>query len=227
MHNNMISINGRKMGKSYNNVIKLTELFSGNHPLLSQAFHPMTIRFFILQSHYRSTLDFSNDALLASEKACKRLWEAYEVLQALPLGTIAIGTDVDLDKKVQNWLSEFDEFMDDDMSTPKILANMFELAPVINSLKDGLIAAGSLSSGTLERMKDQFKTYLEDIFGLTAMNASGHESLNGVMQLLLDIRKEAKAKKDFATSDRIRQQLLELGILIKDEKEGNMSWARV
>jgi len=148
MHNNMITINGKKMGKSYNNVIKLTELFSGNHPLLTQAFHPMTIRFFILQSHYRSTLDFSSEALVASEKAMKRLWEAYEILQKLETGNMQLATDEALDDKVNNWLNELPQFMDDDMSTPKVLANLFEMAPVINSIKDGLIKGVAVRMAT-------------------------------------------------------------------------------
>src|SRR6478672_5599807 len=191
MHNNMITINGRKMGKSYNNVIKLTELFSGDHPLLSQAFHPMTVRFFILQSHYRSTLDFSNDALAASEKAFKRLWEAYEILQKLtPADSNDDVLDAELDAKIVKWVDEFKEFMDDDMSTPRILANMFEMAPIINSMKDGLISSEAIKSSTLLLMKEQFKIYLEDIMGLQSVTASNNESFNAVMQLLIDIRKE-------------------------------------
>lgn len=224
MHNNMITINGKKMGKSYNNVIKLTELFSGNHPLLTQAFHPMTIRFFILQSHYRSTLDFSSEALVASEKAMKRLWEAYEILQKLAIGNEQLATDEELDAKVNNWLDELPGFMDDDMSTPKVLANMFEMAPIINSLKDGLIKADALSSGTLKKMKESFKLFLEDIMGLQNVSATDNETFQGVMQLLIEIRKEAKGKKDFATSDKIRNQLTNLGIQLKDEKGGEMSW---
>jgi cysteinyl-tRNA synthetase len=215
------------MGKSYNNVIKLTELFSGNHPLLSQAFHPMTIRFFILQSHYRSTLDFSNEALLASEKAFKRLWEAYEVLQLLPTGADETATDGELEAKLIKWLQEFDEFMDDDFSTPKILANMFEMAPIINSLKDGILTAGTISSSTLLLMKQKFAIYLEDILGLTGINGPKNAQFEGIIDLLISIRKEAKTKKDFATSDLIRKQLLDLGINIKDEKDGNMSWGRI
>ena len=220
----MITINGRKMGKSYNNVIKLTELFSGDHPLLTQAFHPMTIRFFILQSHYRSTLDFSSEALVASEKAFKRLWEAYETLQKLTAGNNASASDVELDKKIVAWLNEFEEFTDDDFSTPKVLANMFEIAPTINSIKDGLINVDAISASTLQLMKDKFKVFLEDIFGLKSMADSNNETLKGVMQLLIDIRKEAKTKKDFATSDKIRNQLTQLGVLLKDEKDGGMSW---
>jgi cysteinyl-tRNA synthetase len=224
MHNNMITINGRKMGKSYNNVIKLTEMFSGNHPLLTQAFGPMTVRFFILQSHYRSTLDFSSEALTASEKAYKRLWEAYETLLKLPVGENAVAADAALDEKINKWLAEFEEFMDDDFSTPKVLANMFEMAPVINSIKDGLIAADAISSQTLSHMKERFTSFLVDIFGLLPADGAANETLQGVMQLLIDIRKEAKQKKDYATSDKIRIQLNELGILLKDEKDGGMSW---
>ena len=224
VHNNMITINGRKMGKSYNNVIKLTELFSGNHPLLTQAFHPMTIRFFILQSHYRSTLDFSSEALVASEKAMKRLWEAYENLQKLSPDTLNAAADEELDGKVNTWLNELGGFMDDDLSTPKVLANLFEMAPVINSIKDGLIKPGALNNTTLETMKHHFKLYLEDILGLHIVSTSDDETFRGVMQLLIDIRKEAKNKKDFATSDKIRNQLIGLGIQLKDEKGGEMSW---
>ncbi len=224
MHNNMITINGRKMGKSYNNVIKLTELFSGDHPLLSQGFHPMTIRFFILQSHYRSTLDFSSEALVASEKAFKRIWEAYEVLQKLPINETDTVTDAELDKKINDWLNEFEEFMDDDFGTPRVLANMFEIAPTINSFKDGIIQKDAISPATLQLMKEKFKTYLEDIMGLKNISSSDNETFKGLMQLLIDIRKEAKAKKDFVTSDKIRNQLAANGIQLKDEKGGEMSW---
>ena len=224
MHNNMITINGRKMGKSYNNVIKLTEMFSGNHPLLTQAFHPMTVRFFILQSHYRSTLDFGNDALLASEKAFKRLWEAYEVLKKLSSENIDLPADKELDDKVNNWVNEFEIFMDDDFSTPKVIANMFELAPVINSLKDGIIPMKNINTNTLNRLKERFGVFLEDVFGLKNTDGNNNEVLKPVMDLLLEIRKEAKSKKDFVTSDKIRNQLTAMGIVIKDEKDGGTSW---
>ncbi len=224
MHNNMITINGRKMGKSYNNVIKLTELFSGQHPLLTQAFHPMTVRFFILQSHYRSTLDFSSEALAASEKAFKRLWEAYENLNKLSIGSSEPGVDAELETKINTWLNELDEFIEDDFGTPRVLANMFEMAPIINSIKDGLIAANAISAATLQLMKEKFKTYLEDIMGLKEISASNIQTFKAVMQLLIDIRKEAKDKKDFATSDKIRNQLATAGIMLKDEKGGEMSW---
>lgn len=224
VHNNMITINGKKMGKSYNNVIKLTELFSGTHPILAQAYHPMTIRFFILQSHYRSTLDFSNEALQAAEKALKRLWEAYTNLQGLTIPDNTEPADAALDNKVKEWVNQFTEFMDDDLSTAKVLANMFELAPVINSLKNKQIAENSLSSHTVQLLQQQMKLFIEDIFGLQNPSTEQNDLLQKVMQVLLNIRKQAKAKKDFVTSDTIRNELLAVGIQIKDEKDGSMSY---
>ena len=148
LHNNMITLNGKKMGKSYNNVIKLTELFAGDHPLLEQAYSPMTVRFFILQTHYRSTLDFSNDALKAAEKGLKRLMEALDNLNKI----ISEGGDLqfrsansELNKKVDTLIAEMSEFMNDDFNTAKVLANLFDLVPVINSIKDKHISIGDFS----------------------------------------------------------------------------------
>jgi cysteinyl-tRNA synthetase len=224
IHNNMITIDGRKMGKSYNNVIKLTELFSGNHPLLAKAYHPMVIRFFILQTHYRSTLDFSNDALQAAEKGLRRLWDAYENLKKIQ-GESDKAQDEELDKKINGLLGGFDEFMNDDFGTARVLANMFELVPVINSMKDKIIPVSAISGKTLGLMQSKMKVYVEDIFGLKGINEADNDKLKGVMELLIEIRKEAKGKKDFATSDKIRNQLAQLGIHLKDEKGGEMSWS--
>ncbi len=225
VHNNMITINGRKMGKSYNNVVKLTELFSGDHPLLAKAFHPMVIRFFILQTQYRSTLDFSNDALQAAEKGLKRLWDAYEKLKVLTYAEEAGAFDAELDAKVKQLVTELDEFMNDDFNTAKVLASMFELVPVINSMKDKTIPVAAVSEATFTLLQKQLKIYTEDILGLRSVNEAENSRLQGVMQLLIDIRKTAKEKKDFATSDKIRNQLVALGISLKDEKGGEMSWS--
>jgi cysteinyl-tRNA synthetase len=224
MHNNMITINGKKMGKSYNNVIKLTELFSGNHPILEQPYHPMVVRFYILQTHYRSTLDFSNEALQASEKALRRLWEAYEVLQQMPAPRGAAG-DTALDEKVATWCRECTEFMNDDFNTAKVLANLFEMAPVINGIKGGQVAADALSAETFALMQTTWKTFLEDILGLQAMQAAADNSkLDKTIAILADIRRDARQRKDFATSDAIRNQLAEAGIQLKDEKDGSVSY---
>lgn len=245
MHNNMITINGRKMGKSYNNVIRLTELFSGDHPLLEKAYSPMTIRFFILQTHYRSTLDFGNEALLAAEKGLKRLMEAYEWLKQYrddrgqmtddskkngdaqtPSSVIDHQSSAaELDEKVIRLVNEFDEFINDDFNTAKVLANMFELVSVINSLKDKQIKPDALSADTLHLLQSKMKTFVEDIFGLRSETAGEADKLKGVMNVLISLRKEAKAKRDWATSDKIRNQLAAIGIQVKDEKDGGMSWS--
>jgi cysteinyl-tRNA synthetase len=265
LHNNMITINGRKMGKSYNNVIRLTELFSGEHPLLEQAFHPMTIRFFILQSHYRSTLDFSNEALIASEKALKRLWEAYENLKQMTVdrgkmtdAARSVGSSLspagqaspeassvgsgpsaaglaspdgsiagDLDLKIFKFINEFSEFMNDDLNTAKVVANMFELAPIINGLKGGQIKPDEISASTIDILYKTMRIWVEDILGLQNPTGGSTDNgkLDGVMQVLIDLRKQARGRKDWATSDAIRNQLAAMGIQLKDEKDGTMSYS--
>ena len=252
LHNNMITLNGRKMGKSYGNQIRLTEMFSGSHPLLQQAYSPMTIRFFILQTHYRSTLDFSNEALQAAEKGLKRLWEAYELLKKIEEGSggpadsgapadpadgnsthvmrfgefkKTIAADPALDEKVRHLLLGLDEFMNDDFNTAKVLANLFELVPVINSLKSGQIKPGAMSPATIGMMKKYFTDYVESILGLKGELAGDDHKLTGVVELLIDIRRDARTRKDYATSDKIRNQLLQLGIVLKDEKDGGISYS--
>lgn len=227
MHNNMITINGKKMGKSYNNVIKLTELFSGNHPLLTQAFHPMVIRFFILQTHYSSTLDFSNEALQAAEKGLKRLWEGFEALQSLKLDVESYeALDKELDAKCVALINEFAVFIEDDFSTAKVLANMYELLPTINAIKNKQIPQEAISSNTLKLMQQQMKLFLQNILGLQSMQQeTKSDKLQGVLEILINLRKQAKANKDFVTSDAIRNQLLAQGIQLKDEKDGSVSWS--
>jgi cysteinyl-tRNA synthetase len=224
VHNNMITINGRKMGKSYNNVVKLSELFDGSHPILTQAYSPMTVRFFILQSQYRGTLDFSNEALQASEKALRRLMDAYEWLKAQTFGADTIAKDAQLETQLKTWINELPEFMEDDLNTAKVVANLFEIVPVINSLKDKHIVADAIAGATWQWVQAQLLIYIEQVLGLKVESGANRKQLNSVIHLLIDIRKEAKAKKDFATSDKIRNQLMEMGIQIKDEKDGEVSF---
>ena len=224
MHNNMITINGKKMGKSYNNVIKLTELFSGNHPILEQPYHPMVVRFYILQTHYRSTLDFSNEALQASERALRRLWEAYEVLKQLTSAGAAEAKNTELDAQVITWCRECDDFMNDDFNTAKVLANLFELAPVINAIKGGQVQGDALSRSTLELLSQTYMTYLEDVLGLQGLQVEQSDKLDKVLSLLIEIRKDARTRKDWATSDQIRNKLADAGIMLKDDKDGSVSY---
>jgi cysteinyl-tRNA synthetase len=225
MHNNMITINGRKMGKSYNNVIKLSELFEGNHAELTQAYTPMTVRFFILQSQYRGTLDFSNEALQASEKALRRLMEGYEWLQAQSFGNDTVSKDEALATQLTTWINELELFMDDDINTAKVVANLFEILPNINALKDKHIAADAVAGSVWTSVQAQLKLFVESILGLKVDKGANRQQLNGVVELLIEIRKQAKANKDFATSDKIRNQLSEMGIQLKDEKDGSMSYS--
>jgi len=228
LHTNMLTVNGVRMSKSAGNGFLPEELFGGSHPLLEKAYSPMNVRFFMLQTHYRSTLDFSNEALQAAEKGLKRLWDAYESLSGFQPGndqrTANNGIDAELDTKVRNMVSEFDENMNDDFNTAKVLAGMFELVPVINSMKDKTIAISALRTETLALLQSKFKSYLEDVFGLKSVTEIDDTKLRAVMQLLIDIRKEAKSKKDFVTSDKIRNQLAQIRIVLKDEKDGNISW---
>jgi cysteinyl-tRNA synthetase len=212
------------MGKSYNNVIKLSELFSGNHPILEQAYHPMVVRFYILQTHYRSTLDFGNEALQAAERAARRLWEAYDVLQKINHAGNADAGDAALDKQVSIWCNECTDFMNDDFNTAKVIANLFELAPVINGMKGGQIKLNALSATTFDLLKTTFKVFLEDILGMQPLAVQQSNKLAQVLQVLMDIRADAKKRKDFATSDQIRNKLAESGVLIKDEKDGTTSF---
>ncbi|MBS1562939.1 MAG: cysteine--tRNA ligase [Bacteroidetes bacterium] len=224
MHTNMLTVNGVRMSKSAGNGFLPHELFTGNHPLLEKAYSPMTVRFFMMQTHYRSTLDFSNEALQAAEKGLRRLWEAYEFLQKIDATTGSNkADDAALAEKVSTLLTEMDEFMNDDFNTARVLANLFELVTILNSLKDGHIKAGALDGATISRMQQYFKDYIENILGLKNETLQEGNKLGGVMELLVEIRKEARARKDYATSDKIRNQLQELGITLKDDKDGGIS----
>ncbi len=216
MHNNMITINGQKMGKSLGNFITLEEFFEGTHPLLAQAYSPMTIRFFILQAHYRSTVDFSNEALQASEKALQRMLDGRRRLNELKPASDAPASD-----EVLQVAAKCYEAMDDDLNTPIVIANLFEACRIINSAKD---AGLKLSSGDIEALKSTFDTFLYDILGIKNDSAGGASMstrpYEEAIDLLLSIRAEAKAKKDWATSDLIRDRLAAMGFTIKDTKDG-------
>ena len=215
MHNNMITINGQKMGKSLGNFITLDEFFSGNHKLLAQAYSPMTIRFFVLQAHYRGTVDFSNDALQAAEKALERMLEGYRRLLALQP---ADSSTVD----VSAYRTRCYEAMDDDLNTPTVISTLFDACKVINSANDG---KASLTADQIAELKDLYQTFLIDILGIKTdivegSNANALEPFEKAVDLLLNIRNDAKAKKDWATSDLIRDKLKEIGFDVKDTKDG-------
>ena len=214
MHNNMITIAGKKMGKSYNNFITLEQFFKGEHPLLSKPFGPMVIRFFILQAHYRSTVDFSSEALEAAEKGLQRMQEAYARLQKLQA---AKETSVEID----NLRQRCQEAMDDDLNTPFVIAALFDSTRAINTVHDG---KGTISEADLKELREVWKTFAIDILGLRLEEQGGDEgkqkAFSGAIDLLLGIRLQAKQNKDWATSDKIRNELTALGFQIKDTKDG-------
>ena len=214
MHNNMITINGQKMGKSYNNFINLSEFFAGSHPLLEQPYSPMTIRFFILQAHYRSTVDFGNEALQASEKGLSRLLEAWE-----NLGRITASESSSVD--VSGLRTKCYDAMNDDLNTPIVISHLFDATRIINQVAD---KKATLSAADLAELKEVFSLFLFDILGIKAEqggNNSGREEAFGkVVDMLLEQRAIAKANKDWATSDKIRNELAALGFEIKDTKDG-------
>lgn len=214
MHNNMITINGQKMGKSLGNFITLDEFFTGNHPLLTQAYSPMTIRFFILQAHYRGTVDFSNEALQAAEKAYERMmdgWKRLNEIKASDVSTV----------NVKGLREKCDEAMNDDLNTPIVIAHLFDACKAINQVNDG---KATISQADLDELKATFQTYLFDILGIIDEKAGGNgvnlKPYEEAVDLLLDIRRESKAKKDWATSDLIRDRLAAIGFDVKDTKDG-------
>lgn len=214
MHNNMITVNGQKMGKSLGNFITLEEFFTGSHPMLEQAYSPMTIRFFILQAHYRSTVDFSNEALQASEKGLSRLLEAYGNLKKLNASDTS-------SVHVKGIREKCYEALNDDLNSPVVISHLFDATRSINSVKDG---KETISREDLEELQQVFDLFLFDLLGIqdaaTAAGGNSYEAFGKAIDLLLAIRQQAKANKDWATSDQIRNELTTLGFEIKDTKEG-------
>ena len=212
VHNNMITINGQKMARSLGNFITLDELWSGDHKMLDRAYEPMTIRFFILQAHYRSTLDFSNEALQAAEKGFRRMMEAVDKLDTLKTSGTST-TDVD------DLAGRCYAAMNDDLNTPVMISRLFDGVRMINSVVDG---NEKISAEDLGKLKDLYGTMVFDILGLrrAARAGAGTGLTAELIETLLDLRRRARDNKDFATSDGIRDRLTELGITIKDTKEG-------
>ena len=217
MHNNMITINGQKMARSLGNFITLDQLFSGNHPLLQQAYSPMTIRFFLLQAHYRSTIDFSNEALQAAEKGFRKLMKTIETLNKLK-PSLTSTFDITLLR------SKCYEAMDDDLNTPVLLSYLFEGVKYINSAADGV---DKLNSSDLESLKDLFNTFVFNILGLKDETTAGNdEKLTGdLMKIIIDLRQNARNNKEWALSDQIRDELKKAGIILNDLKDG-AEWER-
>ncbi len=222
MHNNMVTVGGQKMGKSLGNSISLEQMFAGSHPLLEQAYSPMTIRFFMLQAHYRSTLDFSNEALQAAEKGLDRLMKAVETLDKI-VPADSSSDDMKLWYGQKGLEERLGELMDDDLNTPMVVAELFDWVRIINTLHDD--DSWSISQIELASLREIFHRWVFDILGLRDEKAAGADDhLTPVMEMLLGMRAEAKAAKDWALSDKIRDGLAAAGIRVKDRKDAPSEW---
>jgi len=213
MHANMLTLNGQKMAKSTGNNILPNEIFTGNNPNLSKAYSPSVARFFMLQAHYRSILDFSNDALMASEKGFNRLMDTFRNIDHLPVSNTSSFS-------VDEWKQRCYNAMNDDFNSPILIATLFDAVKYINAIKEG---EEKISQQDLELLKNTMHAFIFEVLGLvdsTIVNEDRTQKLSGTIELLIKLRAEARTNKDFATSDQIRDQLLSLGIQLKDGKEG-------
>jgi cysteinyl-tRNA synthetase len=212
MHTNMLTVNGARMSKTAGNGFLPGELFTGDHPLLDRGYSPMTVRFFMAQSHYRSTLDFSNEALQAAEKGYKKLMESLSVLEKLPPSAASSVDIAALEEKCY-------EAMNDDFNSPMLIAHLFDGVRIINLVND---KKETLAAGDLETLKKLMHTFIFEVMGLVDESKSmgGSDVIEGLMNLIIDIRKSARENKDWPTSDKIRDELKSIGVEIKDTKEG-------
>ena len=225
MHNNMLTINGQKMGKSYNNFITLEQFFTGSHPLLEKPYSPMTIRFFVLSAHYRGTVDFSNEALVAAERGLEKLTNAISDISRI---AVSRQCDPDTERVVKALRQKCYDAMNDDFATPQVISHLFEACTTINKLVDH---QGTICADCLKELDEVMRLFAVDILGLKAnsrqMTANGQEAREAafgkVVDMVLELRAKAKADKDWATSDKIRDELAAAGFEVKDTKDG-VTW---
>ena len=226
MHGNMLLMNGKKMSKSDGNTITPQQLFTGESPHVTKAYSPMTIRFFMLQSHYRSTLDLTDDALQAAEKGFGRLMEGYNNLLNLEAGKDSNRHDSELNQRIHSLVEQVYGNLDDDFNCPRALASLFELVPLINSLTNKQIDPAGLTAETLEHLQTHFYAILFDVFGLKEEEdiSSENETTGELMELVLELRQQARTEKNWPMADTIRDSLQAAGIEVKDSKDGS-SWS--
>lgn len=223
IHSNMLTVNGQKMSKSLGNSFLPAELFSGNHPLLEKGYSPSAVRFFMLQSHYSSTLDFSNEALQAAEKGYKKLSNALKIARSLKHTNSKSINDA-LDLELQRLVKECYINMSDDFNTAKTLAVLFEMSSRINDFKSGNIQLHQITASTFESFQQTYIKFIEDVLGLREEITQNDQLLNNVVQVLIDLRKKARLDRNYALSDKIRDDLKQAGIQLMDGKDGEMTY---
>jgi cysteinyl-tRNA synthetase len=223
LHSNMLTVNGQKMSKSLGNSFLPSELISGNHPLLTKGYSPMTVRFFMLQSHYSSTLDFSNEALVASEKGYRKLANALTLSKKIK-GSASVSFNNNLGLELKKLSESCYANMSDDFNSAKTLAVLFEMASRINDMHNGVIQIDSIEPGILETFLGTYSGFMEDVLGLKLEETGNHDRLDGVLNLMIKLRQKARADRNYQLSDQIRDDLKAIGIQIKDGKDGSMSY---
>jgi cysteinyl-tRNA synthetase len=223
MHSNMLTVNGEKMSKSKGNSFLPRELFAGNHPLLEKAYSPMSVRFFMLQSHYSSTLDFSNEALGAAEKGYRKLGAALTAIKNLNY-TKEANVNAELVNDINRLTSECYKNMSDDFNTAKTLAVLFEMSARINDFKSGNTTIASIDSITFEKFKSTYIGFMEDVLGLMEDKSTNNDLLDGTINVLIELRKKARTDRNYALSDKIRDDLQAIGVQLKDGKNGEINY---
>jgi len=224
LHSNMLTVNGQKMSKSLGNSFLPRQLFSGDHPLLDRGYGPMAVRFFMLQSHYSSTLDFSNEALSAAEKGYKKLINSLGIVKKLVHAGNGTAPDATLEAEFAKLVDELYFTMSDDFNTAKALAVLFEMSSRINDLKSGNLALSKLSAETFTLFKDAYSNFMEAVLGLKEEEEHNNDTLTGLINVLIDLRKKARQDKNFALSDKIRDELKAVGVILKDGKNGEIDY---
>ncbi len=224
MHANMLTVNGQKMSKSLGNSFLPSELFSGNHPMLEKGFSPMTVRFFMLQSHYSSTLDFSNEALTAAEKGYKKLSAAQSIIKSMEQ-TEAASPDADLSKQLDTLVESCYQNMSDDFNTAKTMAVLFEMSSRINDFKSGNLMLSKIAPASFQNFKKSFIGFMEDVLGLKEEATGDDTLLDGTIHVLIELRKKARLDRNFALSDKIRDDLKRIGVQLKDGKDGEITYS--
>jgi cysteinyl-tRNA synthetase len=224
IHSNMLTVNGQKMSKSLGNSFLPEELFSGNHPLLERGYSPMTVRFFMLQSHYSSTLDFSNEALNAAEKGFRKLSNALAIVKKLEYSSEG-NINRELNDELKSSVQRIHREMSDDFNTAKTLAVLFEMSARINDFKSGNIPISSVNPEVFDDFKKTYTAFMEEVLGLREESAQNDQLLQGVIQVLIDLRKKARQDKNFSLSDKIRDDLKKVGVQLKDGKDGEITFS--
>lgn len=224
LHSNMLTVNGQKMSKSLGNSFLPHELFSGKHPLLQKGYSPMTVRFFMLQSHYSSTLDFSTDALNAAEKGFKKLSNSLTLAKTLVHPGKTVGKS-SIHDELNRLIDELHQNMSDDFNTARALAVLFEMSSRVNDIKSGNLPWADLDASVFENFRTTYISFMEEVLGLKEESEQNHEMMNGIIQVLIELRKKAREDRNFALSDRIRDDLKKVGVQLKDGKDGEITYS--